>query len=108
MKLPVLDAVKIVGTNVVIGVLIWAVYEDFQARLTYFRELGFTPSTTYYPFFYITRATDGSTVIQGLLTLDWIQVLAAILVVADVFFAVGLWRRRTPAQNPQAENVSKV
>jgi hypothetical protein len=106
LKLPVLDTVKIVLTNAVGLILIWAVYQDFMSRIAYFHQLGFSPHTTYYPFFYIMSVTNANPPIPGILTLDWIQVVAAILVVADAFFAVGLWRRmglQKGALTPPAE-----
>ncbi|MGA2663742.1 MAG: hypothetical protein ABSF83_02185 [Nitrososphaerales archaeon] len=86
--------VKVLVPNVVILALIWEVLQDQAGRLAYFRSLGFTPATTYYPFFYINSAVDGSDHIQGLLTLDWFQVLAVVLVVLDVALAIGYYRSR--------------
>jgi len=97
--------VKVLVPNAVILALIWEVLQDQAGRLAYFRSLGFAPTTTYYPFFYITSAVDGSIRIQGLLTLDWFQVLAVVLVVLDVVFALGYFRsknRETPVPPPGA------
>ena len=102
MRISALDAVKILVTNAVILLLIWEVFQDFQGRLSYFRELGFTPSTAYYPFLYITSAVNGSTRIPGQLTLDWIQVLAVVLVILDISFALPYVRRRKPLSQPTA------
>jgi hypothetical protein len=88
--------VKIAVPNLVILALIWEVLQDDAGRIAYFQTLGFTPTTHYYPFFYITTAVKGSTYIPGLLTLDWVQVLAVVLVVLDIAFAVGYLRRRSP------------
>ncbi len=98
------DLARITVINAVVLVLIWAVYQDFQGRLAYFQKLGFTPSTTYYPFFYITSAVNGSTQIQGLLTLDWIQVLAVVLAVIDALFVVGLLRNRKATKATDGTN----
>jgi len=97
--LKAVSAVKIIIPNVVILAMLWAVLQDQAGRLAYFRTLGFTPSTTYYPFFYITSAVDGTTRIQGLLTIDWIQVLVVGLLVIDFAFLVPLLRRRTAAKS---------
>ncbi len=89
---------KIVIPNLVILAMLWAVIQDDAGRLQYFRELGFTPSTAYYPFFYITSAVDGSTRIPGQLTLDWVQVLVVALIVIDLALLLPLLRRRTSAE----------
>src|ERR1035438_304050 len=88
--------VKIVVPNLVILAFIWEILQDDAGRIAYFVSLGFTPSTHYYPFFYITTAVDGTRYIPGLLTLDWVQVLAVVLLVLDVSFAVGYLRGRRP------------
>jgi hypothetical protein len=88
--------VKIAVPNLVILALIWEVLQDDAGRIAYFQTLGFTPTTHYYPFFYITTAVKGTTYIPGLLTLDWVQVLAVVLLVLDITFAVGYLRSRSP------------
>ena len=92
--------VKIAVPNLVILALIWEVLQDDAARIAYFQTLGFTPSTHYYPFFYITTAVDGTTYIPGLLTLDWVQVLAVVLLLLDLSFIVGYMRRQRSMMAP--------
>jgi hypothetical protein len=93
---------RIVLTNAVIIGLISLVLEDDSGRLAYFRSLGFTTSTAYYPFFYITSAVNGSTYIAGQLTLDWVQVLAVALLVLDLGFVLPYLRRRgQPGPEPE-------
>jgi hypothetical protein len=89
--------VYLVATNAILLVLIWWVFQDYAYRASYWRSMGFTPSTTYSPFFYVTSAVRGSTYIQGQVTLDWTQVLGAVLVVIDVVFLIGVLRRRSRA-----------
>ena len=85
----------IIVSNAVLLSLIWWVFQDYAYRVAYWRSMGFSPSTKYWPFFFITSAVRGSTVIPGQLTLDWTQVLAAILVIIDLSFLAGLLRRRS-------------
>ncbi len=92
---------ELVVSNVLILAMLWAVLQDESGRLAYFRSLGFTTSTAYYPFFYATSAVNGSTRLGGLLTLDWVQVLAAALIILDAAFVVSLLRR--PRQIPPAQ-----
>jgi hypothetical protein len=85
----------VVGSNVILLALIWWVFQDYAYRASYWRGMGFTPSTSYSPFFYVTTAVRGSTFIQGQLTLDWTQVLGALLVIIDVVFIIGALRVRS-------------
>jgi hypothetical protein len=89
--------------NVVAIVLAYLVYSDRVYRLGYWHTLGFTPSTAYYPFFYVTSAVQGSTHIAGLLTIDWLQVILVAMVVVDGSVALGLFRRSR--QNQPAPNL---
>ncbi|MDA4135000.1 MAG: hypothetical protein OK441_05475 [Thaumarchaeota archaeon] len=102
------DAAKIIIPNLVIVALLWEVLLDQAGRLAYFRTLGFTPSTAYYPFFYITSAVDGTTRIQGLLTLDWAQVLAVALILIDAAFVIGFLRKRKSVSLVQAPREPKI
>ncbi len=101
--------VKIAVPNLVILALIWEVLQDDAGRIAYFQALGFTPSTHYYPFFFVTTAVDGSTYIPGLLTLDWVQVLAVALLLLDLSFIIGYMRRqRSMRAPPQALPETKI
>jgi len=102
------SAAKMIIPNVVILAALWTVLQDDAGRLVYFRTLGFTPSTAYYPFFYITSAVDGSTRIQGLLTLDWVQVLAALLILIDLALLIGFLRERRAVPRVQAPEEPKI
>ena len=93
---------RMVIPNLVILALLWGVLQDSAGRLDYFRTMGFTTSTSYYPFFYITSAVNGSTNIPGTLTLDWTQVLVAVLVILDAGFVWRQLRRKPPATSEQA------
>ncbi len=96
-----LQAAKIIITNAVILVIIGAILQDDASRVAYFQSLGFTTSTAYYPFFYITSASNEATHIQGLLTLDWAQVLAAVLFVLDLTFFLPFLRRSAAPHEPE-------
>ena len=98
---------RIIVPNVVILAMIWAVLQDRAGRLAYFRTLGFTPSTHYYPFFYITSAVDGTTHIAGQLTLDWVQVLVVALLILDLVSLLPLLTRHT-AERQTAGSASAV
>lgn len=89
--------------NAVALILAVLVYDDRLWRLSYFHSEGFTTTTTYYPFFYITSATRGSTYIAGLLTVDWLQVVIVVTVIVDAVVAYGVLRR--PRENESSPNV---
>lgn len=95
--------VNILVFNGVALILAVLVYDDRLWRLSYFRSEGFTPTTAYYPFFYITSATNGSTYIAGLLTVDWLQVIIVVTAVVDALIAYGIIR--TPRHSAPAPNV---
>jgi hypothetical protein len=93
--------INIVVFNAVALILAILVYDDRVWRLSYWKSEGFTPTTHYYPFFYITSAVKGSTYIGGLLTVDWLQVIIVVAVVIDALVVLGLVRSRQakPAPN---------
>jgi hypothetical protein len=95
-----LHVARIVVTNVVILAIIWAILQDDAGRVAYFQSLGFTTSTAYYPFFYVTSASNQATHIPGLLTLDWTQVLAVVLAILDVGFLLPVLRRNGVPKEP--------
>jgi len=84
--------------NLVALVLASLVYGDRVWRVGYWQAEGFTATTTYYPFFYITSAVKGSTHIGTLLTVDWLQVILVVAVLVDGLFMLGLLRGRRHAQ----------
>jgi hypothetical protein len=84
----------LVISNAALLGLIWWVFQDYAYRLAYWRSMGFTPTTKYWPFFYVTSAVKGSVYIPGQLTLDWTQVLGVVLIIIDAGFLIGLYRRR--------------
>ncbi|MDA4113278.1 MAG: hypothetical protein OK474_04445 [Thaumarchaeota archaeon] len=102
--------VKVAVPNLVILALIWEVVQDDAGRIAYFESLGFTPSTHYYPFFYITTAVKGASYIPGLLTLDWVQVLAVVLLVLDLSYVLGYVRkqRSMTTQTPVLPGETKI
>jgi hypothetical protein len=88
------SAINLAVFNVVGLILAVLIAGDQAYRLSYWRSMGFTPHTDYYPFFLITTATKGTTYIPGLLTIDWLQVLVVILAVVDSLMLIGYVRRR--------------
>ena len=70
------------------------VYDDRVWRVAYWQSLGFTPTTSYFPLFYITSAVGERTSIRGVLTVDWLQVIVLVALVVDVATLVGILRRR--------------
>jgi type III secretory pathway component EscU len=99
--------VFIVSSNAIILLLIWWVFRDYAYRAAYWRSMGFTPSTAYHPFSFVTSAIRGSTFIQGQLTIDWTQVLGAVLVIMDAAFLIGALRRRSGAEAAPAQFVER-
>jgi hypothetical protein len=95
------SAIPILVSNLIILALIIEILQDYAYRLSYWRSMGFTPSTTYSPFFFVTSAIRGSTYIPGQLTLDWTQVLAVVLAVMDAAYILGMVRRRRRAAQSQ-------
>jgi hypothetical protein len=94
LQLKLTSVINIAVFNGVAIILAALVYNDRVARTAYWHELGFTPSTAYYPFSYITSAVSAATSIQGLLTVDWLQVILVIMVVVDGSMALGMLRRQ--------------
>lgn len=86
------------GIALILAVL---VYDDRVWRLSYWESLGFTPTTHYYPFFFITSAVKGSSYIGGILTIDWLQVIIVAAAVVDAFIGLGVIKHRQakPAPN---------
>jgi hypothetical protein len=94
------SVIQLVVSNVILVALILAVLQDYAYRLSYWRSLGFTPTTTYSFLTFITSATNGSTRIPGQLTLDWVQVFVILLVVIDASFFYSAIRDRLRASRP--------
>jgi hypothetical protein len=85
MKLMPLAEVVII--NVLLIPILVLITENYGLRTAYWVSEGFVPATTRYPFFFTTSAVRGSTSIPGLLSVDWQQVIIAVLVVVDGVFA---------------------
>ena len=82
----VVPLLEVLVVNLVLLALFLWVSGDYAYRTAYWRPESLAPSTTRYPFFMITSAAGGSTSIPGLLTVDWQQVVAVALIVADVIY----------------------
>jgi hypothetical protein len=93
--------INIVVFNGIALILAVLLYDDRVWRLNYWESLGFTPTTHYYPFFYVTSAVKGGTYIGGLLTIDWLQVIIVSVAVVDAFIGLGLIKQKQaqPAPN---------
>lgn len=81
--LPLLEVLVI---NAFLIPLLVLITENYGLRNAYWGPEGFTFTTVRYPFFFITSAVKGQTSIPGILTVDWQQVVAFILVVTDVVY----------------------
>ena len=79
--------VEAIVVNAVLIILLVLISQNYGLRIAYWKSEGFTPTTVRYPFFLITHAVNGSTTIPGLLTVDWQQVLALILIGTDAIYA---------------------
>ena len=90
--------VEVVVVNVILVALLFWITGDYGYRTAYWGTESFTPSTVRYPLFLITSATKGSTSIPGLLTVDWQQVVALVLVLTDAVYLYNLLRSRRGAQ----------
>lgn len=88
------SVINIIVFNGMALILAALVYSDRVWRLDYWQSLGFTPSTAYYPFFYVTSAVRGGATIPGLLTVDWIQVIIVVAAVIDGGIAFSAIRHR--------------
>ncbi len=89
-----LTALEFMVINFVLLYLAVWVLGDYSYRDAYWRSMGFTPETTRYPLVLITSATRGTTAIPGTLTVDWIQVIGAILIFVDVFIVWAFLRKK--------------
>jgi len=91
--------VNLILFNGVAAVLAALVYDDRVWRAGYWHSMGFTPTTTYYPLFYVTSAVNGATSIPGTLTVDWLQVILVAAIVLDglALASAVLGRRRKAA-----------
>ena len=98
---------NIVVFNAAALVMAALVYDDRVWRLGYWQSLGFSPTTNYFPLFFITSAVKGSTSIAGVLTVDWLQVIVLIVVVVDAATVVGAIRRRGGHEPPAAPPAGK-
>lgn len=96
-KMKLTSIITLAAFNVIAIAMAVGVAEDQAYRISYWKSMNFTPHTTYYPFFLITTATNGSTYIPGLLTLDWLQVLVVIIAVVDGWTIFSYVRQRNMA-----------
>ncbi len=92
--------IELVLVNAILIYLISLVRSDQASRLQYWDRIGFSPSSVYSAFTLRYPAVSGSVSIPGLPTLDWVQILFAILVVMDIYYvASALGRRRRQLQD---------
>ena len=101
------SVLEVVVVNAVLLYLFWAVSADYAFRDGYWASMGFTPTTSLFPFALITSATSGQTSIPGLLTLDWHQVIAVILIVADALYLWAWLRARRDGSGARAPPTPK-
>lgn len=82
----VLPLVEVLFVNAVLLAILVLITGNYGLRLEYWVHEGFTPHMARYPFFFITSATNGSTSIPGLLSVDWQQVLVVVVVLVDLVY----------------------
>ena len=100
MKL--LSLVEVLFVNVVLLALLLWITGDYAFRAAYWGTESFDPTTARYPLLLITSAVKGTTSIPGLLTIDWQQVVALVLVVTDAIYLSNLLRSRRGVGQPGA------
>ena len=100
MKL--LPLVEVVFVNLVLIALLLSTTGDYGFRNRYWESEGFSPSTARYPFLLIASATNGSTNIPGLLTLDWQQVTVVLLVAVDLVYLWSAMKSRNSSPGASA------
>jgi hypothetical protein len=79
--------IEAIVVNAILIPLLVLITKNYDLRTAYWLSEGFTPTTARYPLLMITSAVKGSTRIPGLLSVDWQQVIALILVVTDGTYA---------------------
>jgi hypothetical protein len=79
--------IEAIIVNAILIPLLLLITKNYDLRTAYWLSEGFTPTTVRYPLLMITSAVKGSTRIPGLLSVDWQQVIAVILVVTDATYA---------------------
>ena len=102
VSLRLLSLIEVLFVNaLLIALLLW-ITGDYYFRTAYWGTEGFSPTTVRYPLLLITSAAKGTTSIPGLLTIDWQQVVALVLVVTDAIYLSNLLRSRKSAGQPGA------
>lgn len=102
VSLRLLSLIEVLFVNaLLIALLLW-ITGDYSFRTAYWGTEGFSPTTVRYPLLLITSAAKGTTSIPGLLTIDWQQVVALVLVVTDAIYLSNLLRSRKSAGQPGA------
>ncbi|MDA4124613.1 MAG: hypothetical protein OK438_04080 [Thaumarchaeota archaeon] len=96
LKLLVVDAVLLLSAYLVLQDLAW--------RSGYASQNGFTPSYLYSVLTQSFSMTGKGLALQTPLTLDWVQIIAVLLVVVNVWYLYGIVTRRSNANSPQAVN----
>ncbi len=86
--------IQLLLISVVLIVLSSLAAQDLNRRVEYARSIGFTPSLTYSPLFFILSSVGRGTSIPGLLTFDWSQFLLIVLIILDGSFALETILRR--------------
>ena len=79
--------IEAIVVNAILIPLLYLITKNYDLRTAYWLSEGFTPTTVRYPLLMITSAVKGSTRIPGLLSVDWQQVIALLLVLTDATYA---------------------
>ncbi len=97
--LPLLEAVV---ANVFLIAIFVLITENYGLRIAYLQHEGFAPDMVRYPLFFITSATNGTTHIPGILSVDWQQVVLLVLIVVDGVYALSILKGPRQSTWPEA------
>jgi len=77
---------KVLAADILLAVAGYFVFEDVSWRVSYAASEGLVPSTSYLPFVKVFTMAGPSFPLRSPPTLDWLQVLAALFIIVNVWF----------------------
>lgn len=86
-------AAKVLGTNAVLLILVYLVEQAEAARVAYATSEGFAFDIARFPLVLTSTLWSHGGPLVSPLTLDWIQVLLLALVLLDLYFFYGAFRK---------------
>jgi hypothetical protein len=106
-QMRLLSLIEVLVVNVLLVALLLWITGDYSFRTAFWASESFDPTTARYPLLLITSAVKGQTSIPGVLTLDWQQVAALVLVLTDAVYLSNVLRSRRAAQQSNARPLSE-